>query len=101
MEVRKFQPLPETGREYYADVPVQIIMEGGFHEVAIFFDRVGKMSRIVSVEDIAMKDPVEGVSEVNLTVEGKVVTYRFLTDKEIEKNSSGSTSKKGKRGGGK
>ena len=101
LEVRKFQPLPETVREYYADVPVQIIMEGGFHEVAIFFDRVGKMSRIVSVEDIAMKDPVEGVSEVNLTVEGKVVTYRFLTDKEIEKNSSGSTSKKGKRGGGK
>ena len=101
LEVRKFQPLPEAVREYYADVPVQIVMEGGFHEVAIFFDRVGKMSRIVSVEDIALKDPVEGVSEVNLTVEGKVVTYRFLTEKEIEKNNAGSTGKKGKRGGAK
>lgn len=101
LEVRKFQPLPEAMHEYYADVPVQIIMEGGFHEVAIFFDRVGKMSRIVSVEDIALKDPVEGVSEVNLTVEGKVVTYRFLTEKEIEKNTDSDGKKKGRRGGGK
>ncbi len=102
LEVRKFQPLPEAVHEYYADVPVQIVMEGGFHEVAIFFDRVGKMSRIVSVEDITMKDPIEGVSEVNLTVEGKVVTYRFLTEAELEKASKAAkdTKKgKGKKGG--
>lgn len=97
LEVRKFQPLPEAMHEYYADVPVQIVMEGGFHEVAIFFDRVGKMGRIVSVEDINLTDPIEGVSEVNLTVEGKVVTYRFLTEEELEKAAkAASTSKKGK-----
>ncbi len=97
LEVRKFQPLPEAMHEYYADVPVQIVMEGGFHEVAIFFDRVGKMGRIVSVEDIHLTDPIEGVSEVNLTVEGKVVTYRFLTEDELEKAAkAASATKKGK-----
>ncbi len=99
LEVRKFQPLPEVAREYYADVPVQVIMAGSFHEIAIFFDRVGKMSRIVSVADIALKQPVETGAETTLTVEGKVVTYRFLTEAEIKKNSEDPKKKKKKKGG--
>jgi type IV pilus assembly protein PilO len=83
LDVRKFQPLPEVMHEYYADVPVQITMDGGYHEVGIFFDRVSKMDRIVSVRDIEMADPKESGSEVNLTVSGQVVTFRFLTDDEI------------------
>jgi type IV pilus assembly protein PilO len=98
LEVRKFQPLAETTHEYYADVPVQIIMSGSFHEVAIFFDRVGKMSRIVSVEDIEMKDPKDSGTETTLTVEGKVVTYRFLTEDEIKKRDDEKGKKKKKKG---
>ncbi|GDX78575.1 hypothetical protein LBMAG42_03860 [Deltaproteobacteria bacterium] len=100
LEVRKFQPLPESTHEYYADVPVQIIMEGSFHEVAIFFDRVGKMGRIVSVEDIEMKTPKETGSETTLTIEGKVVTYRFLTDEEIKAAHEKDAGKKKKKKGG-
>lgn len=86
LDVRKFQPLPEVLHEYYAEVPVQIIMDGGYHEVGIFFDRVSKMSRIVSVSDIDMGSPNQSGEEVSLTVSGKVVTYRFLSDAEIEQN---------------
>ncbi|MSP55653.1 MAG: hypothetical protein EXR69_08645 [Myxococcales bacterium] len=86
LDVRKFQPLPEVLHEYYADVPVQIVMDGGYHEVGIFFDRVSKMSRIVSVTDVDMGTPVQSGEEVSLTVSGKVVTYRFLSDEEIEAN---------------
>lgn len=98
LDVRKFQPLPEVMREYYAEVPVQIVMEGGFHEVAIFFDRVGKMNRIVSAQGIELKEPKVGTSEVNLTVEGRVVTYRFLT--EAEQKTAKEPKKRGGGGGG-
>ena len=96
LEVRKFQPLPELTREYYAEV--QIVMEGGFHEVAIFFDRVGKMGRIVSVEDIEMVEPKEAGAETTLTIEGKVVTYRFLTEDEIKQAKATNDKKKNKGG---
>ncbi len=99
LEVRKFQPLPEAKHEYYADVPVQVAMEGSYHEVAIFFDRVGKMGRIVSVEDIEMSNPKEAGTETSLTIEGKVVTYRFLTEAEIESGAKAKDAKK-KKGGG-
>lgn len=83
LEVRRFQPLPEVLHEYFADVPVQLVMEGSFHEIGIFFDRVRKMNRIVSVQDIEMTDPVESDTETILTVSAQAVTYRFLTEKEI------------------
>ncbi len=86
LDVRKFQPLPEVVHEYYAEVPVQIVMDGGYHEVGIFFDRVSKMSRIVSVSDIDMGTPNLSGEEVSLTVSGRVITYRFLSDEEIQKN---------------
>lgn len=87
LDVRKFQPLPEIVHEFYAEVPVQIIMDGGYHEFGIFFDRVRNMNRIVSARDIKMGDPVEGQSEVTLTVSGRIVTYRFLSEEEIKANA--------------
>lgn len=100
LEVRKFQPLPEVMHDYYAEVPVAIVMDGGYHEVGIFFDRVSKMNRIVSVQDIEMGTPVENHGETTLTIKGKVVTFRFLTDAEIEKKKKEDSNKKKKKGGG-
>lgn len=96
LDVRRFQPLPEVLHEYFADVPVQLVMDGSFHEIGIFFDRVRKMSRIVSVQDIEMSDPVESGSETTLKVSAQAVTYRFLTEKEIEERRK-APAKKGKQ----
>ena len=93
MRFRKFQPLPEVMHEFYAEVPVQMVMDGGFHEFGIFFDRVSKMSRIVSVTDLKMGDPTEVGPEVTLNTSGRIVTFRFLTEAEIARNAE-----KGKTG---
>lgn len=98
LDVSKFQPLPEVKQEYYAEVPVQVAMTGSFHEVTLFFDRVGKMSRIVSVEDIELGSPKDEGSEVSLTINGKVVTYRFLTEEEMKANKDPGKKKKGGKG---
>lgn len=100
LEVRKFQPLPETVHEFYAEVPVQIIMEGTFHEFGLFFDRVSKMSRIVSQKDIDIGSPADNGTETTLTVSGKTVTYRFLTEEEIKANAERQKAKKAQGGGG-
>lgn len=100
LDVRRFQPLDEVVREYYADVPVQLVMEGGYHEIGIFFDKVRKMSRIVSVQNIEMTDPRELGSETTLKVSGQVVTYRFLTDEEIKAAAEKKPARPGKPAGG-
>jgi type IV pilus assembly protein PilO len=83
LEFLLFQPTPEVRREFYADVPVKLKIEGSFHEVATFFDRIGKLNRIVNIRDIEMKDPLERSGKIILTTDGTAVTYRFLTDAEL------------------
>jgi type IV pilus assembly protein PilO len=79
LEVKSFQPLPEKDlADGTAEVPVALSVEGSYHEVAMFFDRLSKMNRIVSVRDIQMGAPKEQGGKVMLAVTGTAVTYRFL-----------------------
>lgn len=96
LEVRKFQPLPENKLDYVAEVPVALEVAGSYHEVALFFERLAKMNRIVYVQDVEMKDPQETGGEVRLKVTGNAVTFRFLSEEEIQQNKG----RKGKRGKG-
>jgi type IV pilus assembly protein PilO len=98
LEVGRFQPLPEKMREYVAEVPVSLEVQGSYHEVAMFFDRLSKMNRIVYVSNIEMGDPEERGGKVYLTVTGNAVTFRFLTDEEIQANQQAQERGKGKRG---
>lgn len=88
LEFLLFQPLPEVPREFYADVPVKLKIEGSFHEVATFFDRIGKLNRIVNVRDISMSSPFERSGKIVLTTDGTAVTYRFLNDEELRPAST-------------
>ncbi len=97
LEVRRFQPLPERKQEYYADVPVSLQVVGSYHEVAMFFDRLSKLGRIVYVQDIDMQTAGERAGKQLLKVEGKAVTFRFLTEEEREAAKGGGKGAKGKR----
>jgi len=97
LEVRRFQPLPEVMAEYYAEVPVQIVMDGSYHKVANLFDRVRKMNRIVAIQDVDLSNAVISGSETNLTITGKAVTFRFLTEEEIA--ASRKAKKRDRKGG--
>jgi len=100
LEVGRFTPLPEERQEYVAAVPVELEVEGSFHEVAMFFDRLSKMNRIVYVQDIEMGRAVERGGKVSLTVAGKAVTFRFLTKEELAQGQKvqGRNKKKGRAG---
>lgn len=100
LDVRRFTPLPEEKREYVAEVPVELEVEGTFREVAMFFDRLSKMNRIVYVQNIEMGKAIERGGKVSLTVAGKAVTFRFLTEKELSQTQKvqGRNKKKGRAG---
>jgi len=84
LEFLLFRPLPESKQAFYAEVPIQLKVEGSYHDVATFFDRLGKFDRIVNVRDIRMHTPIERSGRMLLTIEGTAVTYRFLSEEEQE-----------------
>jgi len=100
LEFLLFQPVPELKRDFYADVPVKLKIEGSYHEVATFFDRIGKLNRIVNIRDIQMGDPIERSGRMVLTIEGTAVTYRFLSDKETAPPGRAAPPKRRRRSSG-
>jgi type IV pilus assembly protein PilO len=100
LEFLLFQPLPENPRDFYAEVPVKLKIEGSYHEVATFFDRIGKLNRIVNVRDISLHDPAERGGKIVLTIEGTAVTYRFLTASEVGAGQPREARPRGGGGGG-
>ena len=75
LEFILFEPKPEVRKEFYAEIPVAINVKGGYHDLAIFFDKVARLSRIVNVRDISMG---RGKQEADLSTTCTAVTYKFV-----------------------
>ncbi len=84
LEVTLFRQRQEQLRDFYAEVPVDVTVRGNYHEVAAFFDRVGKLDRIVNVGDIVMQAPKREGDEMVVDTTCSATTFRFLDEKERE-----------------
>jgi type IV pilus assembly protein PilO len=63
---------------FYSKIPVKLSMIGNYHEIAAFFDLVGKLKRIVNISDISLKNPEKRGDKVVLRVECLATTFRFV-----------------------
>ena len=54
LSLLRFTPAAPRQLPQYAEVPYRMTAVGNFHNVALFFDRVSKFPRIISIGDIAM-----------------------------------------------
>ncbi len=86
LEVVQFKQREEQYQEFYAEVPVDIVVRGSFHQVGVFFDKVGRMDRIVNVSNVSIKGPQRYESErVQVDTSCAAITFRFLDDAERER----------------
>jgi type IV pilus assembly protein PilO len=76
-----FSPEKEVEKEkLYVEIPVSIEVMGGYHDVAMFFDKVGKLDRIVNIVNVNII-PTKPNSTV-LKTSCKALTYRFKENKK-------------------
>jgi type IV pilus assembly protein PilO len=75
LEFRLFSPQREKPQDFFIEIPVSIEVSGSYHNVAVFFDKVGAMERIVNILNVSMS-PMKPRSTV-LTTRCDAVTYRF------------------------
>jgi len=70
----------EVPRDFYAEVPFQLEIEGSYHDLARFFEMVASLPRIVNIGSLDISVSKESQAETRLKVAGKARTYRFLSD---------------------
>jgi type IV pilus assembly protein PilO len=84
LEFLLFRPKPEVAKDFYAEVPVDIAVSGTFYNVADFFVAVGKLPRIVNINNVSFSDIKSTGGRTTLKVNCLATTFRFLDKKEIK-----------------
>jgi type IV pilus assembly protein PilO len=82
LEITLFRQQGESIKELYADVPVEMAVRGGYHQLALFFEKVRQLDRIVNISDIGMKNPQMLEGRLQVEASFAATTYRFLTAEE-------------------
>ena len=75
-----FRPAPqETLSEFYAELPITIRVTGSYHDIGSFASDVSQLSRIVTLNDIALSTEKDG----SIALDATAKTYRYLDEAEV------------------
>jgi Tfp pilus assembly protein PilO len=77
--LRKFTPGEFVPREFYAEWPIDIALEGTYHNLALFFDRMSRFSRIINVEDLKI-GALENVPQKSISANFVAKTFIYTGD---------------------
>jgi type IV pilus assembly protein PilO len=80
LQFELFRPASqETARDFYAELPITIRVTGNYHDLGAFASDIGRLSRIVTLNDIALSAAKDG----GLTLDATAKTFRYLDEAEI------------------
>ena len=76
MTIKGFKPAPTVTKQLHAEWPITLELEGTYHNLAIFFDRVGKFTRIVNISGLDVRN--QDRSNSNTTIVATCVATTFV-----------------------
>lgn len=79
LQFELFRPGAEGKRDFYAELPVSIKVTGSYHDLGAFAADVGRMSRIVTLNNISIT-PLSGDT---LAMDAMAKTFRYLDPEEV------------------
>lgn len=71
-----FKPSSPVMQEIHAEWPIALELEGTYHDLAVFLDRVGKFTRIVNISGLAIDG--QDRPTANTTIKAKCVATTFV-----------------------
>ena len=78
LNVALFQPRAAEERPVFSEIPITVTVETGYHQLGTFFDRVGRLPRLVTLGDFRLS----GISQATGTVRAELTmaTYVYKGD---------------------
>ena len=92
LQFELFKPAPaETVKDFYAELPITIRVTGNYHDIGAFAGDIGKLSRIVTLNDISIS------GQGTLAMDATAMTYRYLDEAEVaqKRRAAAASAKKG------
>ena len=76
--LRLFRPSPEIEQDFYSEYPIAVELDGNYHNLALFFDRISRFPRIINVDNLRVKALRDQTSfrTVQATFTAKTFVYK-------------------------
>jgi type IV pilus assembly protein PilO len=92
LQFELFKPAAnEAVSDFYAELPIQVKVLGTYHDMGAFASDVGQLSRIVTLNNVAINAGKDG----NLLMDATARTFRYLDEEEIAAQRKAAAAKKG------
>ncbi len=89
--LKKFNPGQLSDKEFFSEWPISVNVEGTYHNLALFFDRISRFSRIINIEDLeitARQPTAKGPHTIASTFTAKTFVYKEPEDLEGEEGTT-------------
>jgi type IV pilus assembly protein PilO len=81
LQFELFKPGAVNVKEYYAELPIAVTVTGSYHDLGAFASDIANLSRIVTLNDMAIVLP--GASGQPLKMDTVAKTFRYLDGEEV------------------
>jgi type IV pilus assembly protein PilO len=78
LDIGSIEPGKPTTERFYARIPIPMTVTGNYHEIATFFDSLGRMRRIVNVSEVVLDSPKDVSGKVILNGKFLVTAFMFV-----------------------
>jgi type IV pilus assembly protein PilO len=78
IDLQAWQPMEERKEAFFAKVPMLLQMTGRFHQVAKFAYEIGKLDRIINVENIQLSNPRKEGDDVIMKAQCLATTFHMI-----------------------
>jgi len=75
LTIRGFKPAPIVQKQTHAEWPIQLELDGTYHNLGLFFDRVSKFPRIINVATVRIKAKDKPQPGSTITASCTATTY--------------------------
>ena len=83
--IKSFKPAATVTKQLHAEWPIALELDGTYHDLAQFFDRLGKFARIVNINGLDVKSKDNGAGSRNTISASCTATTFVLLDKPVAK----------------
>ena len=84
LTIRAFRPQAAITREMHSEWPYHLELDGTYHNLGIFFDRISKFSRIINISDVVIRAKEPPEFNLTITAECTATTFVLLDPPEAE-----------------
>ena len=76
--IKTFTPGQTVNKEFYQEWPINMSVEGNYHNLGIFFDRVGRLSRLVNIGNIKISSRNDQTVSNTITASCVATTFVYV-----------------------